>query len=80
MTGVELEIKPDLDEEAVQPDSDQQVPDLQKERPMVVTSAEVYTMCVSQIAHSKQCMNISTSVWSNLSHCVICEISGTARA
>ena len=62
---MELEIEPDLDEEGVQPDTDQQVPDLQEEL-MMVTSAEVYTICLSKIALSKQCMNISTSVWSNL--------------
>ena len=54
----------------MQPDSDQQVPDLQEES-MV---AEVYTMCLFKIALSKRCMNISTSVWSNLSHCIICEL------
>lgn len=52
VTGVELEIEPDLDEEVVQPDSDQQVPDLQEERSMVATSAEVNIMCMSQVAQN----------------------------
>lgn len=42
VTGVEQEIEPGLDEEAVLSDSDQIVPDPQEERSVVVTSAEVH--------------------------------------
>ena len=38
MTGEQLQIEPDLDEEAVRTDDDQIVPD----QSMVVTSAEVH--------------------------------------
>ena len=41
MTGEELQIEPDLDEDAVRTDGNQVVPDPLEEKSMVETSAEV---------------------------------------
>lgn len=46
VTGEELEIQLDFDEEAVHTDGDQVVPDPQEERSMVATSGEVCILLV----------------------------------
>ena len=43
MTGEEQQFEVDLNEEAMDTDSDQVVPDSQEERSMVTTSTEVHT-------------------------------------
>ena len=78
VTGEEQQIQPDLNEEAMHPDSDQVVPDPQEERSMVATSSEVYTcFCSNTVVYLMDFSFVFLFTKCNLSCCVA---SGTRGA